>query len=340
MTAEDRFVEQVRALLTHTEGVTLGPGDDAAVVSWEGRDLVATTDLLVEEVDFLEGEEPETIGRRCAAVNLSDLAAMGAKPRFFLLSIAFPPQRGDVYALAIVRGTLARMEPLGAALVGGDLSKAPMAVVSVALWGQPEGDPIRRSGALPGDLVYVSGFPGRAAAGLLLARRLAAFGSQGSKPTPRFVGLTLAEEGELLGAYRDPEPRVALGLALARERLAHAAIDVSDGLGMDAGRLARASGVRLVLEKALLPVSSALSSFAEVEVTDPHELLLSGGDDYELLVCAPESAADSLENPPEEWGVAVTRIGHVEEGSGAVLRSRRGDRDIAELGHDHLRNRS
>lgn len=337
MTAEDRFVERLRALLSRTGGVALGPGDDAAVLSWDGGEMVATTDLLVEEVDFLPGEEPETIGRRAAAVNLSDLAAMGAKPRFFLLSLGFPPQRGEDYALAIVRGALARMEPLGAALVGGDISRAPTAVVSIALWGKPEGAPIRRSGAVPGDLLYVSGFPGRAAAGLLLARRLAIFSSQGSKPTPRFVGLSPTQEKELLGAYRDPEPRVALGLSLAGAKLAHAAIDVSDGVGMDAGRLARASGVRLVLEKALLPVSPALSAFAELEGTDPQELLLSGGDDYELLFCSPESAAGTLENPPEEWGVAVTRIGHVEEGSGAVLRGRRGDRDISDLGYDHLR---
>ncbi len=193
-----------------------------------------------------------------------------------------------------------------------------------------------RSGARPGDLLYVSGFPGRAAAGLTLAHRLAVFASQGSKPTPRFVGLSLEEERELLAAYRDPEPRVALGRALAKEKLARAAIDVSDGLGVDAGRLARASGVRVVVEKPRLPFSRALRSFCELEGADPVEMMLSGGDDYELLFSAPAEAARILENPLEEWGVTVARIGQVEEGSGAVLRDRGADREISGLGHDHL----
>lgn len=340
MKAEDRFVEKLRTMLSPSERVSVGPGDDAAIVSWEGRELVVTTDLLVESVDFLPEEEPEMIGRRGAAVNLSDLAAMGAWPRFFLLSIGFPAERGEDFALAVARGALSRMEPFGAALVGGDLSDAPAALVSVALWGEPEARPLLRSAAEPGDLVFVSGRPGRAAAGLLLAQRLALFASQGSKPTPRFVGLSPTQERELLEAYRDPEPRVELGLALAREGLAHAAIDVSDGLGIDAARLARASGTRLVLERALLPVSSALATFAEIEGIDPVEMMLSGGDDYELLFCAPPEAAPRLEGPlPPEWNVQITRVGVVEAGgesASAVLRTRRGDREIGDLGHDHL----
>lgn len=336
MKAEDRFVERLRALLSRTEGVSLGPGDDAAVVTCEGGELVVTTDLLVESVDFFSEEEPESIGRRAAAVNLSDLAAMGARPQFFLLSIGFPKAKGEEFPLSVASGALARAEPFGCALAGGDLSASPTTLVSIALWGVPEGRPMLRSGARPGDLLYVSGFPGRAAAGLTLARRFAAFASQGSKPTPRFVGLTLEEERELLTAYRDPEPRVALGRALAKEKLARAAIDLSDGLGIDAARLARASGVRAVIEEARLPISRSLRSFCELEGTDPVEMILSGGDDYELLFSAPPEAAKLLENPPAEWEVAVTRIGRIEEGSEAVLRSRRGEREIGGLGHDHF----
>ena len=157
-------------------------------------------------------------------------------------------------------------------LVGGDLSDAPSTVVSIAAWGPLEGPPLLRSGARAGDWAVVSGFPGRAAAGLRL-RRL-------SRP---LSGLEPEHARELLEAYTEPEPRVLLGRSLARGPRASAAIDVSDGLGMDAARLAAASGVRLVIERERLPVAPALASFARIAGLDPIELVLSGGDDYELL---------------------------------------------------------
>ncbi len=335
MKPEDRFVEKLQSLIPAVDRVLVGPGDDAAVISTGGGNLVVTTDMIVEAVDFLPGEEPERIGRRAFAVNLSDLAAMGARPEFFLLSIAFPPEKGETFPLAVVRGALSRAKPLGAALVGGDVSSAPTILVSAVLCGRPEGSPICRSGGRPGDLLFLSGSPGRAAAGLRLAKRLLTFASQGSRPTPRFVGLSPEHERELLSAYHDPEPRLTLGLALAREAIAHAAIDVSDGLGIDAARLARASGVRAVLERERIPVSPAVASFTELEATDLVEWILAGGDDYELLFAAPESALLSIERLGRDLGHAVTRIGHLEAGEGAVLRDRHGDRDIAALGHDH-----
>ncbi len=336
MTSEDRFVERLKELLPLRPGLLVGPGDDAAVVEIEEGRLVATTDLLVEGVDFLPGEDPERVGRRAAAVNLSDLAAMGARPEFFLLSVAFLRQRGLEYPLAVARGALSRTAPFEAALAGGDLSEAPQTVVSIAFWGRPEAAPLLRSGAKPGDFVYVSGYPGRAAAGLRIARMLHAFASQGAPPTPRLIGLDPTKEAELLAAYHDPVPRVALGRALAREGLAHAAIDVSDGLGLDAGRLARASGVRIVLERERLPLSPALTAYAEVEFLDPIELVLGGGDDYELLFTSEAGAEGEVTAGNAGWGVAVHRVGVCEEGAGAILRDRAGDRNIAGLGFDHL----
>ena len=329
MKPEDRFVERLRALLASDRRVIIGPGDDAAVVSSDGEALAVTTDMLVESVDFLSGEDPESVGRRAIAVNLSDLAAMGARPEFFLLSIGFPPSRGETYPLAIVRGALSRADPLGASLVGGDLSRAPTAVVSVALWGRPEGVPLTRSGARPGDLLFLSGSAGRAAAGLRLAAR-------GFRPVPGSAGLSSEEERELLAAYRDPEPRIALGLDLARGRFAHAVIDVSDGLGVDSARLARASGVKAVVDRERLPISPALAAFAERQGVDPVEWMLAGGDDYELLFAAPEAALPALVAGDPAWGVPVTRIGSIEIGEGAVLRDRHGERDIAAIGHDHF----
>lgn len=314
----------------------LPPGDDAAVIERPAGPLAATTDLLVEDVDFLRGEDPERLGRRAAAVNLSDLAAIGAQPEFFLLSIGFPPEKGEAFPLAVAKGAISRAGQFGAHLVGGDLSAAPQTIVSVALWGRPVAAPISRAGASPGDWVYVSGSPGQAAAGLRLARILEAFAEHGSAHVPRFAAIAPADQDRLLNAFHDPIPRIALGLALARHRLASAAIDVSDGLGVDAGRLAHSSHVRIVVEKNRLPISPSLVSFAAIQESSALDLVLAGGDDYELLFTVPESEAARLPAHASDFGVAITRIGRVEPGSGAVLRDRSGERDIAELGHDHL----
>ncbi len=322
MNAEDRFVERLRELLPASDGV-LGPGDDAAIVYREAGMLAATTDLMIEGLDFLPGEDPERLGRRAAAVNLSDLAAMGAVPEFFLLSIGFPPEKGQDFPLSIARGAIARAGEFGARLVGGDLSAAPQTVVSVALWGKPARAPLTRSGASPGDVLYVSGHPGEAAAGLRLARQ-------------RVAGLPLEHERRLLDAFHDPLPRIALGTALSRQRLATAAIDVSDGLGVDAARLSSSSGVRLVLDRNLLPVSTALRCFASKTGLDPLELMLSGGDDYELLFTVPAVEQRRLAEGAADFGVPLTRIGRAEEGAGAVLSGGGAERDIAGLGHDHL----
>src|SRR6266511_3626740 len=161
MKAEDLFVERLRAMLPASERVTVGPGDDAAVVRVESGDLVVTTDMVIEGVDFLPDTDPEVIGRRALAVNLSDLAAMGARPEFFLLSIGLEAQRGEEFPLGVARGALSRARPLGANLIGGDLSSSPQTIVSIALWGRAETRPALRSGATAGDLLFVTGFPGR-----------------------------------------------------------------------------------------------------------------------------------------------------------------------------------
>lgn len=332
MRGEDRFVEKLRALLPRSERVRIGPGDDAAVLSWSGADLVLTTDLLVESVDFPPDEDPETIGRRALAVNLSDVAAMGGRPEFFLLSIAFRAERGEEFPLAVARGALSRATALGLDLVGGDLSDARQTVVSVLLGGRVEGEPLTRSGGTPGDLLFLSGWPGRAAAGLRLTQLRANAGA--SDAGAASTGLSRQEERELLDAYRDPEPRIGLGRFLSGESIAHAAIDVSDGLGVDASRLARASNARVILERDRIPISPAVARLAAALGLDALDWILAGGDDYELLFAVPPELASRLAAPG--LGTFVTRVGRIEEGSGAVLQGSDGERNIAGLGHDHL----
>src|SRR5262249_26702302 len=235
---EDRFVEKLRALLPRADGVLLGPGDDAALIAWPEESLAATTDLLVEGVDFLPGEDPRRLGRRAVAVNLSDLAAMGAEPAFFLLAIGFPAERGEELPLAIARRAIERGADYGAHLAGGDLSAASQTIISVAAWGRPAPSPLTRSGAKPGDFVFISGHPGDAAAGLKLAQTITAFSHASGDADPRFPELSADHQQRLLAAFQDPVPRVVLGRGLAMEGLATAAIDVSDGLRVDARRLA------------------------------------------------------------------------------------------------------
>jgi thiamine-monophosphate kinase len=333
---EDRFVERLREALSEREGVLVGPGDDAAVVSFPTGRLVVTTDTLVENVDFLPGEDPARLCRRAVSVSLSDLAAMGAWPDFFLLTIGFPESAGEDLPFTVARSAAKRGEEFGAALVGGDLSRADEIFLSVAVWGRPSGGVVRRSGAKPGDAVFLSGWPGEAAAGLAIARA-----RSGENRTPAEDAWTPEElpapdETRLLAAYRDPEPRLPLGRALGRDGIATAAIDVSDGLGVDAGRLARASGVRVVLDSESLPISSSLAAFAEIAGRDAVEMALSGGDDYELLFTVSAELAGSLADPPAEWGAPVWRIGRVESGTGAFLEGAGGLRPIDDLGFDHF----
>lgn len=339
MKPEDRFVERLRERLAGDERLLVGPGDDAAVVAAAAGPLVATTDTLVEGIDFLSGEDPARIGRRAVSVALSDLAAMGGWPDFFLLTIGFPESASEDYPLEISLAAARRGKEFGALLAGGDLSRAAEVFVTVAFWGRAAGPAITRGGAAAGDVLFLSGSPGEAAAGLALARARAGLdpGRGGRGWTPE--QLAVPHQTRLLAAYRDPEPRLPLGRELSRGGLATAAIDVSDGLGADAARLARASGVRLVFERDELPISAALRSFAEFAGCDPIELALGGGDDYELLFTVAPENTSVFADPPVEWGVPVQRVGRVESGEGVFLEEEDGLRPIGELGFDHFEER-
>lgn len=339
MKPEDRFVESLRERLAGGERLLLGPGDDAAVLSLEAGPIVATTDTLVEGVDFLPGEDPARLGRRAVSVALSDLAAMGAWPDFFLLTIGFPRSAAEDFPLTVALAAAERGREFGALLAGGDLSRAADVFVTVAFWGRPAGAPISRAGARSGDVLFLSGSTGDAAAGLTIARVRAGLdpgrGRGGWTPEQ----LSPADETRLLAAFRDPEPRLPLGRALAREGLATAAIDVSDGLGVDAARLARASGVRLVIESDQLPRSRSLRSFALLAGLDATSLAIEGGDDYELLFTVAAADASRFSDPPPEWGVDVQRIGRVEPGEGVFLEDDAGERPIGDRGFDHFEER-
>jgi len=279
----------------------IGIGDDAAVVDLPKGRYVLTTDTLVEGVDFFAGELPFWIGRRAAAANLSDLAAMGALPVGFLLSIAVRRRDGARAARRIAEGALSRMRPLRAALWGGDLSRAEATVVTILLVGKAP-RPVARAGARPGDVLFVTGIPGSAQAALELRR------GRVGRP-PRAVERP----------YLDPAPRVEFGRALADRRWATAMIDVSDGLGRDARRLAAASRVRLVFESA------------------PPGALSGASDDFELLFASPAAREDSILRLGRRLSTPVSRVGRIEAGKGVVVEGASGRRSaVSGGGWDHF----
>lgn len=296
--------------------VALGVGDDAALLDLPpGHELVVTVDTLVEGVHFFADCPPTALGHKALAVNLSDLAAMGAEPAWALLALTLPVA-DDTWLAQFTSGFAALARGFDVCLVGGDTCRGPRAVTVTALGRVPRGQALRRSGAQPGDSVYVSGEIG--AAGLaVLARR---------------GEITLAPALAAHAAQRldRPQPRVALGLAL--RGLASAAIDVSDGLLADLCHICAASGVGARLDLARLPLPDGALDVAS------HESLLGAGDDYELCFTVPPRHEPALSAVAVNVGCAISRIGHIEAAPGLWLVDAAGRaRPAMQGGHDHFR---
>lgn len=282
----------------------LGPGDDCAVLPPTRTATCVTTDALVEGVHFTRRTfRFEDVGHKALAVNLSDLAAMGARPTWFLCALALPADVSAREVRALARGMAALAKAHGVALVGGNVTRALQLSVTVTAGGEvPTGRaPLLRSGARPGDVLYASGFLGDAAAGLhLLTER---------KAVPR----------ALAGAQRRPSPHVAWALAAAP--YASAAIDVSDGLVQDLGHVCRASGVGVDLEREALPLSPALRRAVSAE--DAARFALSGGEDYVVVVAVPEGQAARFEAAMAAAGFDAHRLGRVSDVPGVRVDGRR-----------------
>jgi thiamine-monophosphate kinase len=312
---EFELIERIRARVDMDDSVVVGIGDDAAVLrSDPDRELVVTTDSIVANRHFEAHWLPAEIGHLALAVNLSDLAAMGARPRWVLLSLTLP--ESDPHWLdEFLDGFLALAEIHQTRLVGGNLSSGPLNV-TVQLIGDVEtGAAVLRSGARPGDIVAVTGTLGDAAAAFKL-------------------GASAPET--LVGRFRRPSPQVAAGAGLASR--ARAMIDISDGLIADLAHLLGADlSARVELDR--LPASDALCRvFADDE--DRWRLQATGGNDYELLVILPEQDFEAARGSLDDLGVALTRIGRIEAGQG--IQCRRPDGTLLEFEHggwDHFNSR-
>lgn len=273
---EEALLAQVFPLLPAGAATLLGPGDDAAVLAAPDGRVVVTTDVLVEDRHFRRGWGTGTdLGWRAAMQNLADIAAMGARPTAIVVGLVLPGDVEVAWVLDLARGLGAACGPHGVGVVGGDLTAGDGVVVAVTAHGDLEGrEPVRRDGARPGDVVALAGSVGRAAAGLALL----------SARTPLEEGSELAG---LVSAFLRPQPPLELG-RLAADAGASAMMDVSDGLLRDAGRIGRASRVRLdVHASALSQWCAALAGAAAALGADPLTWVLTGGEDHGLLATFP-----------------------------------------------------
>jgi thiamine-monophosphate kinase len=323
---EFELLARMRERLPPAAGrVKVGMGDDAAVTV-PGGATATSVDAIVEGVHFRrEHSSSRQIGRKAIATALSDLAAMGAEPGEAYAVLGAPPDLDEDGCLELFDGVAELAAATGTILAGGDLTRSPALTVTIAVVGHAPGPErlVTRAGAQPGDQLVLTGELGGAAAGLLILER------------PELAAGIAAETVEALCSRQlDPSPRLVAGRALADAGV-RAMIDLSDGLGGDAGHLAERSGVGLRIEAAALPLAAGVAEVAGAAGEDPLRLAASGGEDYELLAAIPPDRVD-LGALAEAAGVPLTRVGEAVEGEGAEIRLRDG-RALDPGGYDQLR---
>ena len=295
----------------------LGIGDDCALIAppEPGQVMAVTTDMLLADRHFFSADPAEAVGHKALAVNLSDLAAMGASPAFFTLAIALP-EADETWVAAFARGMFSLADQHGCELIGGDTTRGPLSISITAMGWLPHGTALRRDAAELGDDIWVSGELGAAA--LAVGQALA--------------GQRLPDGHPAMARMLRPSPRVDLGLAL--RHLARAAIDVSDGLLADLGHVVQRSRAGADVHWALIPVDSALTNES---VASRQTLALSGGDDYELLFTAAPENRPAIEAIGPRLGLRLSRIGTIRPGTGVRVLGERGQPlSIARGGFDHF----
>jgi len=302
------------------KSAALGVGDDCALVQAPtGLALAVTTDMLCEGTHFLPGADAELLGHKTLAVNLSDLAAMGADPRWCTLALALP-DADEAWIAAFARGFFALADRHGIELIGGDTTHGPRNFCVTAFGTLPKGYALRRDGAQAGDDLWLSGATGEAALALAHLQGRAALDAE--------------HRDACLARLHAPEPRVALGRRL--RSVATAAIDISDGLAADVGHICERSRLGAAVDLAAVPRAPALAACADTGLA--LACLLAGGDDYELAFTAPPDARDAVAAAGAAAGVAVTRVGRMAAGSDVtVLDAAGAPVQLAQTGYDHFR---
>lgn len=317
------FIETLRSQANsrrHSNRILTGIGDDASVISQAaGRDLIVTTDLLIEGVDFHRNATPPVLlGHKALAVSLSDIAAMGARPFWSFLSLGMSREEWNTpFKDEFYKGFFALADRFGVTLAGGDVSETKQGIVidSIVLGEVASGTAVKRSGARPGDQIYVTGNLGGAAAGLKLIELGARVGHQS---VPALARESADEEAiqTLLKRQLSPQPRVGWGIVLGEQQLASAMIDLSDGLSSDLNHLCKESNVGATIDAAAIPLDDDVRHLCGRRALDPLALALHGGEDFELLFAVAPENVPRL--PKKVDGAAICRIGEITEQTGSV----------------------
>ncbi len=324
---EREIIARIRQAAGNSGDLLVGIGDDCAVYK-AGPDRISlvTTDTMVEGVHFDRSwHPPVALGRKAAAVNISDIAAMGGQPRFALLSLALTSAFGGQWLDAFMAGFLAVLAEYGVVLIGGDtVQGGHESVLSVTVLGEmDEAELITRKGARAGDVVLVSGFLGEAAAGLSLCR-LGLSHDSGWQP--------------LVSAHLDPVPQVALGRVLAESGVVHAMQDLSDGLATDLAHICTESGVAAVVVADKIPLSPLLHEAAKICGQSPLDWALAGGEDYQLLFTVGEQQVAELSSLVRaQTGRELFAVGRIVEGQGVFIEEAGQRREISYRGYEHFR---
>ncbi len=313
MAGEFELIRRYLAPLTaKTRGAQELRNDAAVLTPPAGRELVLTADMLTSGVHFLPEDPADLIARKAMRVNLSDLAAMGAEPLGFLLTIAWPAAPEEAWISAFAAGLAADQDAFAFPLLGGDTTgtPGPLTLSVTALGSIEPGQALERATAKAGDSIFVSGTLGDSALGLKVLRG-------------ELQGLEPAAAEYLADRYRIPQPRLHLGRALSEERLASAALDLSDGLAADLGHILEESGLAAEIHTELLPTSRAAQDALAVEPSLV-EAVLCGGDDYELLFTASPALEPNLVDLGRRFGLRITKVGQTFEGRGLRVLARQG----------------
>lgn len=330
-------------------GLNSGIGDDAAIIEQKaGYDALLSCDLLVEDIHFrLDYTTPELLGHKALAVSLSDIAAMGGAPRFFLLSLALPQRIDESFVERFYSGLLQLAEEFSVTLIGGDTSSSPDRLfVDLMIIGEcPSGRAVKRSGARPGDLIYVTGTLGASALGLRLllnGKRLMGFGVQPSgcgerEEQAKDCTPDEPEVNAAILAHLAPRPRIEVGRALAENQIATAMIDISDGLSSDLWHICEESGVGAIIYAEKIPVAREARILGAVVAANALDIALHGGEDYELLFTASPQMQSELEQMGDRFaGVDVTCIGEITEQKQMFIECERTRSTLAPHGFDHF----
>jgi len=319
MIGEDQLIKRIaraipseigrRRIVARHGGVRLGIGDDAAVLApAPGSDWVLSCDAFLEGVHFpAKADPPDSVGFKSLVRAVSDLAAMGATPRFFMLTLALPAARTGAWLDAFLRGMGRAARQLKMRLIGGDTSRFPFVSISITVLGEiTSGRAVTRAGARPGDILYVTGRLGQAQLGLELVKNWSFSELKGR----------LTRQNWLFRQHLYPQIRVQLGAWLAQHRIASAMMDISDGLSTDLSRLCVASGVGARLWAERIPRIEIPAQFRKLRL-DSLQMALDGGDDYELLFTVPRGRAKLLRKAPQFSD--ITAIGEIERGTRILL---------------------